>query len=60
MAININRIQRPADRSLFLMAAVLFPLLVFIGFSKTYYLRAAFFCSSLPTRCGSIFIYRNV
>ncbi len=42
MAINGNLIQRPSDRSLFLAAAIGFPLLVFIGYFKTYYFSALF------------------
>lgn len=38
MAINANYLQRrPSDRNLFLAAAVLFPLLVLIGYFKSYY-----------------------
>lgn len=42
MAINSNLIQRPSDRKLFLTAGILFPLLVFIGYFKTYYFNAFF------------------
>jgi hypothetical protein len=42
MAINSNIIKRPSDRGLFLTAAVLFPLLVLIGYFKTYYFSAFF------------------
>jgi hypothetical protein len=42
MAINSNLIRRPSDRSLYLAAGILFPLLVFIGYFKTYYF-ASFF-----------------
>jgi hypothetical protein len=37
MAINANLLRRPSDRGLFLAAAIGFPLLVFIGYFKTYY-----------------------
>ncbi len=37
MAINENILRRPSDRNLFLVAAIAFPLLVFIGYFKTYY-----------------------
>jgi hypothetical protein len=42
MAINSNFLRRPSDRNLYLAAAVAFPLLVFIGYFKTYYFRAFF------------------
>jgi hypothetical protein len=42
MAINANLIRRPSDRSLFLTAAMMFPLLVLIGYFKTYYFSAFF------------------
>jgi hypothetical protein len=43
MAINANvLIRRPNDRSLFLTAAIGFPLLVLIGYFKTYYFSAFF------------------
>lgn len=42
MAINTNLLRRPSDRSLFLAAAILFPLLVFIGYFKSYYFSAFF------------------
>jgi len=42
MAINSNIIKRPTDRGLFLTAAVLFPLLVLIGYFKSYYFSAFF------------------
>jgi hypothetical protein len=35
-------LRRPTDRNLYLAAAVLFPLLVLLGYSRTYYLRAFF------------------
>lgn len=37
MAINTNLLRRPSDRNLFLVAAIGFPLLVFVGYFKTYY-----------------------
>lgn len=37
MATNANVLRRPSDRSLFLAAAVGFPLLVLIGYFKSYY-----------------------
>lgn len=42
MAINSNLLPRPKDRNLYLAAGVLFPLLVFIGYFKTYYLSKFF------------------
>lgn len=42
MAINANMLRRPSDRSLFLAAAVGFPLLVLIGYFKSYYFSAFF------------------
>jgi hypothetical protein len=37
MAINSNLIRRPSDKQLFLVAAIAFPLLVLIGYFRTYY-----------------------
>ena len=37
MAINANLIRRPSDRNLFLWAAIAFPLVVFIGYFRSYY-----------------------
>lgn len=42
MAINANLLRRPSDRSLYLLAAVGFPLLVLIGYFKSYYFSAFF------------------
>lgn len=42
MAINANMLRHPSDRSLFLAAAVGFPLLVLIGYFKSYYFSAFF------------------
>lgn len=47
MAINSNIIKRPSDRSLFLTAAIGFPLLVLIGYFKSYYF-SAFFADARP------------
>jgi hypothetical protein len=47
MAINSNLLQRPSDRSLFLAAAVAFPLVVLIGYFKSYYF-SAFFADARP------------
>lgn len=49
MAINSNLLsRRPSDRALFLTAAALFPLLVFIAYFKSYYFRAFFDVKPLP------------
>jgi hypothetical protein len=37
MAINSNLLRRPSDKNLYLAIGVLFPLIVFIGYFKTYY-----------------------
>jgi hypothetical protein len=42
MAINANLLRRPSDRSLFLAAAVGFPLLVLIGYFRSYYFSTFF------------------
>ncbi len=42
MAINTRLIPRPSDHRLFFAAAALFPLLVLIGYSRTYYLGSLF------------------
>lgn len=42
MAINANLLPRQADRRLFLIAAIGFPLLVLIGYFKSYYFSAFF------------------
>src|SRR6266404_3379758 len=42
MAINANILRRPSDRGLFLTAAILFPLLVLVGYFKSYYFSAFF------------------
>lgn len=47
MAINANLLRRPSDRSLFLAAAIGFPLLVLIGYFKSYYF-SAFFTDARP------------
>jgi hypothetical protein len=47
MAINSNIIKRPSDRGLFLTAAIGFPLLVLIGYFKSYYF-SAFFADAPP------------
>lgn len=42
MAINANLLQRPSDRTLFLTAAIGFPLLVLVGYFRSYYFSAFF------------------
>ncbi len=42
MAINSTFLRRPSDKNLYLAAGVLFPLLVFVGYFKTYYLSRFF------------------
>ncbi len=42
MAINTNLLRRPSDRSLFLGAAVMFPLLVLLGYFRSYYFSTFF------------------
>jgi hypothetical protein len=42
MAVNAKLLKRPTDRGLFLAAAIGFPLLVFIGYFKSYYFSAFF------------------
>ncbi len=42
MAINPVILKRPSDRSLFLTAAVVFPLLILVGYFKSYYFNQFF------------------
>jgi hypothetical protein len=42
MAINASLLRHPSDRGLFLTAAIGFPLLVLIGYFKSYYFSAFF------------------
>ena len=42
MAVNANVLRRPSDRGLFLTAAIGFPLLVFIGYFRSYYFGSFF------------------
>lgn len=51
MAINSNLIRRPSDKNLFLVAAISFPLLVLIGYFKTYYFKTFF---DVPTIANSL------
>jgi hypothetical protein len=56
MAVNTIPIRRPADRSLFLAAAVVFPLVVFIGYFKSYYF-SAFFTDARPIANSLVHIH---
>lgn len=56
MAIDANLIRRPSDRGLFLAAAIVFPLLVLIGYFKTYYFRA-FFADVAPLASSMVHIH---
>jgi len=49
MAANAQVLRRPSDRSLFLIAAVVFPLLVLIGYARTYYFGSFFGAKPLAT-----------
>lgn len=42
MAISAHALRRPSDRRLFLAAAILFPLVVLVGYFKSYYFSAFF------------------
>jgi hypothetical protein len=42
MATNASILRRPNDRTLFIAAAAIFPLLVLAGYFKTYYFRPFF------------------
>lgn len=42
MATNANILRRPSDKALFTASAIIFPLVVLIGYFKTYYFRAFF------------------
>lgn len=47
MAINPNFLRRPSDKNLYLFAGIAFPLLVLIGYFKSYYF-VSFFSDSRP------------
>ena len=49
MAVNENLLKRGADRKLYLAAAIGFPLLVLIGYFRTYYFRTFFDVKPLAT-----------
>lgn len=48
MAINPTFLQRPSDRSLFLLAGLGFPLIVLLGFFQSYIFRAFFEVPPIP------------
>jgi hypothetical protein len=49
MAVNEHVIRRFSDRRLFLIIAIIFPLLIFAGFARTYYLKEFFDVPPLAT-----------
>ena len=49
MATNVQVLRRPSDRGLFLIAAIGFPLLVLIGYARTYYFSSYFNAKPLAT-----------
>lgn len=49
MGLNQGALQRMGDRRLFLTAAILFALIVVIGFARTYYLKSFFAPLPLPS-----------
>jgi hypothetical protein len=49
MATSPNLHRRVSDRPLYLLAAVIFPLIVLAGFARTYYLKGAFATPALPS-----------
>mgnify|MGYP001600274694 CR=1 FL=1 len=57
MAINSNLFQRPSDRSLFLIAAICFPLLVLIGYFKSYYFSTFF---DVPPLANSLVHFHGI
>jgi hypothetical protein len=50
MAINANALRRPSDRYLFLAAAILFPLVVLVGYFKSYYFSVFFDVPSVANK----------
>ena len=46
---DVNLARRTFDRRLFLAAAILFPLIVLVGFGRTYYLKGLFDTPPLPS-----------
>jgi hypothetical protein len=49
MATSPNLHRRISDRPLYLLAAIIFPLIVLAGFARTYYLKDAFATPPLPS-----------
>jgi hypothetical protein len=54
MAVNAITLRRPSDRSLYLVAAISFPLLVLMGYFKSYYGRGLFEGVPAPTTLAHI------
>jgi hypothetical protein len=48
MAISANALNRTREHRFYILAAVLFPLIILIGFARTYYLRGFFDVPPLP------------
>ena len=42
MAVNQQLLRRPSDRAMYILAAVAFPLIVLVGYAKTYYFASLF------------------
>lgn len=57
MAINANLIRRPSDRNLFLAAAIGFPLIVLIGYARSYYFSAFF---DVPSIANSLVHFHGI
>lgn len=57
MAINSTLIRRPSDRNLFLVAAIGFPLLVLIGYFKSYYFSTFF---NVPPLANSLVHFHGI
>lgn len=57
MAINANVLRRPSDRGLYLAAAIAFPLVVLIGYFKTYYFSAFF---DVPAIANSLVHFHGI
>lgn len=57
MAINPNLLKRPSDKSLFLTAAIAFPLLVLIGYFKSYYFSVFF---DVPPLANSLVHFHGI
>lgn len=55
MAVNQLLIRKPSDRGLYIVAAILFPLLVLIGYSRTYYF--SYFFDAKPLANGLVHLH---